>query len=119
VLLVEDEASLRDISAELLGELGYTVLTAAGPDEALEQCRQHAGPLDLLLTDVVMPSMNGKELADRIKEIKPGVRVLFMSGYTANAIAHHGVLDADVPYLQKPFLLEALAAKIEELLGKR
>jgi two-component system, cell cycle sensor histidine kinase and response regulator CckA len=117
ILLVEDEESLRELSRELLGELGYQVLAAAGPGEALALCEKHPGAIDLLLTDVVMPVMGGKELAARVAALRPGIKVLFSSGYTADAIAHQGVLEAGVHLLEKPFVLATLARKVAEVLG--
>jgi CheY-like chemotaxis protein len=117
ILLVEDEESLRELAQELLEELGYGVLPAAGPGEALTLCEKHAGAIDLLLTDVVMPVMGGKELADRITALRPGIKVLFSSGYTADAIAHQGVLEPGVHLLEKPFVLATLARKVAEALG--
>jgi PAS domain S-box-containing protein len=118
VLLVEDEAQLREIAKELLETLGYTVLDAASPGDALTLCETHEGRIDLLLTDVVMPAMNGKELAARIEPLKPGIRVLFMSGYTADAIAHRGVLDPGVVFLEKPFSFETLASGVRRALDR-
>jgi PAS domain S-box-containing protein len=119
VLLVEDEDSLREVGRELLVELGYTVLAAGSAAEALELCRSRSGPIDLLLTDVVMPSMNGKELAEQVRSLKPGIRVIYMSGYTAKAVEHRGVLDPGIPFLQKPFSLDTLESKVREILGPR
>jgi CheY-like chemotaxis protein len=117
ILLVEDEESLRVLSRELLEELGYQVLAAAGPGEALALCEKHPSAIDLLLTDVVMPVMGGRELAERVAALRPGIKVLFSSGYTADAIAHQGVLDAGVHLLEKPFVLATLARKVAEVLG--
>jgi len=119
ILLVEDEASLRELAKELLEEMGYTVLAAASPGEALAVCEKHAGAIDLLLTDVIMPVMSGKELSERIGSLKPGIKVLFTSGYTADVIAHRGVLEPDVRFLAKPFTLEALAREVRGALAGR
>ncbi len=119
VLLVEDEAALLKLSARLLQRLGYTVLTANGPNQALRLAETHEGVIHLLLTDVIMPDMSGRELWQRLSALRPQLRCLFMSGYTANVIAHHGVLDDGVHFLQKPFSREALAAKLREVLFQR
>lgn len=116
VLLVEDEPSLLAIFAVILAKHGYTVLPAYTPDEALQLATAHAGKIHLLLTDVVMPSMNGRELARRVGEIIPGIKRLFMSGYTANVIAHHSVLDKGVEFIQKPFSETELASKVRAVL---
>jgi len=96
--------------------LGYDVLTANTPGEAMLLAETHDGNIHLLITDVVMPQMNGRELAERLTFIKPGLRSLFMSGYTANVIAHHGVLDEDVHFIQKPFSVRRLAEMVREIL---
>jgi len=117
VLLVEDEAALLGLTAMMLEELGYTVVAAGTPGRALRLAEGFGGEIDLLLTDVVMPEMNGRTLRQRLTAVRPGLRCLFMSGYTANAIAHHGVLDEGVAFLQKPFTLQALAVKLREVLA--
>ena len=117
LLLVEDEAMLLNINSEILEQLGYTVLTAASPAEALRIAGQHKGKIELLITDVIMPEMNGRDLAEKISALYPGIKLLFMSGYTANVIAHHGVLDDGVHFLQKPFSLNDLAEKVKDILG--
>lgn len=117
VLLVEDERSVREVCARMLREQGYTVLEAATGEHALRQVHEYTPKgIDLLVTDIVMPHMGGKELADRIRTEYPEIRVLFMSGYTDNAIVHHGVVDRDVAFLQKPFSRAGLARKVRELL---
>jgi GAF domain-containing protein len=108
ILLVEDEGDVRELTREILEMAGYTVLEAARGDEALRLCRDAARPIDLLLTDVVMPQMSGPELAKRIAELRPGTKVVYMSGYTDDALGHHGVLDPDIVLLPKPFTPEAL-----------
>jgi two-component system cell cycle sensor histidine kinase/response regulator CckA len=117
VLLVEDQAQLREIAHEMLEDLGYTVLVAPSPGDALTLCEKHPGPIHLLFTDVVMPNMNGKELAGRVQAMKPGIRTLFTSGYTADTIAHRGVLDARISFLEKPYSMESLARKVREVLA--
>jgi CheY-like chemotaxis protein len=116
VLLVEDDRTVRLLASEMLEMNGYTVLEACDGREALDLVRRHGHPIDLLLTDVVMPQMSGRQLAEGIADIHPGIRVLYMSGYTDGVIAHHGVLDAGVAYLQKPFTADFLARKVREVL---
>jgi PAS domain S-box-containing protein len=118
LLLVEDEAINLDLGRELLQRLRYTVLCAATPDEAIALARAHAGQIALLITDVVMPVMSGRELADRLLARQPGLKVLFTSGYTANAIAHRGVLDAGLHFIHKPFSLRDLAVKVQAVLAE-
>jgi len=119
VLLVEDEPSILNMTSMMLRRQGYTVLTACTPGEAIRLAEEYAGEIHLLMTDVIMPEMNGRELAKSILLYHPGVKRLFMSGYTANVIAHHGVLDAGVDFIQKPFSSRDLAAKIREALGPK
>jgi PAS domain S-box-containing protein len=119
ILLVEDDPALREMAATLLGRLGYTVLAAANGVEALSLKQQPGtGYIDLLFTDVVMPHMSGKELADRVQALYPRTRILFTSAYTENAIVHQGVLDKGVALLQKPFTPSALARKLREVLDQ-
>ena len=117
VLVVEDEPAVRSVAGRILHRLGYTVLQAGNGEEALRLAEENAGAIHLLITDVVMPRMSGKELADRLKTGQPTMKVLFVSGYTDNDIHHHGVLDEDVDFLQKPFTEAALACKVREVLG--
>jgi PAS domain S-box-containing protein len=116
VLVVEDEEIVRNMATEFLNMLGYTVLSVGDPEEALRLVEDHAGPIDLLLTDVILPKMDGRTLSQRILDRRPQVRVLFVSGYTEDAIVHHGVLDSGIHFLQKPFGMEALAQKVREVL---
>jgi len=116
ILLVEDEPDLRDLALEILAMHGYVVLVAAEADEALRLADGHAGRLDLLLTDVMMPGMSGRELAVELAARRPGLRVLYMSGYTADAMAGHGVLEPEIMFLQKPYSPAALAHKVREVL---
>ena len=112
VLLVEDELALLDVTSETLADLGYSVLTAANPGTALSAAQAHAGEIQLLITDVIMPEMNGRDLAERLAARRPGIRCLFVSGYTADVIAHSGVLDEGLRFLQKPFSRLELATKV-------
>ena len=116
VLLVEDEGSILALGKAILQRHGYEVLTTKSPTEAVEIAKNHPHPIHLLITDVVMPEMNGKDLRDRLAEVKPGFECIFMSGYTADVIAHHGVLDEDIDFLQKPFSVQALLKKVRDVL---
>jgi CheY-like chemotaxis protein len=116
VLLVEDEEAVRELARDILESHGYTVLEATNGGEALLACERHAGPIHLLLTDVVMPRLSGRELAERIGPMRPEMRVMYMSGYTDDAIIRHGVLDADTVLLQKPFTADVLARRVRERL---
>lgn len=117
VLLVEDEIAILRMVERLLTQLGYQVLAAQSPIEAIAMAERHPGKIDVLLTDVVMPELNGKDLADRLRNLFPELRVLFMSGYTANIILHRGILDKDVSMIQKPFSKKELSAKVREVLA--
>jgi PAS domain S-box-containing protein len=116
VLLVEDEDVVRGLAAHILEDAGYRVIKARGGDEAIEFCSQETEPIDLLLTDVVMPEKSGKEVADRVTSMRPRLKVLFMSGYTDEAIVNHGVLDSGIEFIQKPFTPLALSKKVREVL---
>ena len=116
ILEVEDEDEVRALAREVLELSGYTVLAASGPAEALGIAERHDGPIHLILTDVVMPHMSGPQLVKDIAPLRPGIKVLYMSGYTADGIAQHGVLAPGIVLLQKPFLPEALARKVREVL---
>ncbi len=116
ILLAEDEDLVRGMTRDMLEMCGYTVIEAADGVDALSVCERHDGPVHLLLTDVVMPRMGGRELADRVAAARPETRVLFISGYTDNAIVHRGVLEPGVAFLQKPFTPEALAQRVRGLL---
>ena len=118
VLVVEDEASVRALVVEVLDECGYAVLEAGTPEEALRRARAHPGPIDLLLTDVVMPGMNGRELACQLGAERPGVPVLYMSGYSDRAIVERGVLDDGVEFLPKPFTPATVAARVQQVLAQ-
>jgi two-component system, cell cycle sensor histidine kinase and response regulator CckA len=116
ILLVEDENSVREPVSKLLRKAGFTVLEAAGGPQALEVCESHDGPIDLVVTDVVMPTMSGKELAARLLARRPGLRILYMSGHADNVIVHEGLLDEGVYLLAKPFNFQGLVRKIVEVL---
>ena len=112
VLVVEDEVAILQLAQTMLERLGYTVLVANTPGEAVRLAKSHAGEIHLLITDVVMPEMNGRDLSGQLQMLHPGIKTLFMSGYTANVIAHRGILDEGVCFMQKPFSANDLAAKI-------
>jgi two-component system, cell cycle sensor histidine kinase and response regulator CckA len=101
---------------DMLEKLGYTVLLSDTPIEALRQAKKYNAQIQLLITDVVMPEMNGRELAKLVAEFNPGIKCLYTSGYTANVIAHRGVLEKGINFIQKPFSMQVLAAKVQEVL---
>ena len=117
VLVVDDDEAIMNLGAMVLTRLGYTVLTASTPGKAIRLAGEYASDVHLLIADVVMPEMNGKELAQRLAFVKPGLKCLFMSGYTADVIAHHGVLADGVQFIQKPFSIDKIAKKIREVLA--
>lgn len=116
VLVVEDELALLVIARMMLEKLGYRVLSAGTPAEAIGLAERHASEIDLVITDVVMPEMNGRDLAKRLHSLYPEIKILFASGYTANVIGHKGVLDEGVSFIQKPFSMKELAVKVREAL---
>ncbi|BBO68464.1 hypothetical protein DSCA_23940 [Desulfosarcina alkanivorans] len=117
ILLVEDDTQVRDLAHEILTNHGYTILQAQNGKEALNVCRSHEGPIDLLITDVVMPGMNGKELFSILTKKHPDVQVIYMSGYTENIVSHNGVLDEGLQFIQKPFTVFNLTAKVRQALA--
>jgi two-component system, cell cycle sensor histidine kinase and response regulator CckA len=122
ILLVEDDEMVRKLVNEVLDNEGYRLLEAANGVAALSICAQYEEPIHLLLTDVVMPEMSGRELANRLAAVRSELKVLYMSGYTDDVIVHHGVLDEGTEFIQKPFTPDVLARKIREVLdrpGKR
>jgi PAS domain S-box-containing protein len=119
VLVVEDEPAILEMGKMMLEELGYQVLAVCSPDEAIVLAEEHMGEIDLLITDIVMPKMNGRELAERLQSLYPNMNILFMSGFTAEVIAHRGVLDDDVNFIQKPFSMTDLAVKVREALREK
>ena len=118
VLVVEDNDAVRNLARRILKGYGYSVLEAQNGEEALDVCNQHEGSIHLMVTDVVMPGMSGRELSDRIKPLCPEMKVLFMSGYTENAIAHYGVLEPGVNFIAKPFSQESLLRKVRQVLDE-
>ena len=116
MLLVEDESAIRTVIARALKRRGYSVLVAAGPSEALDIAASHSGEIDLLLTDVIMPTMSGKELAHALLTSRPRTRVVYMSGYTADIIGQDGVLGGELRFLAKPFTLDELALTVRSAL---
>ena len=117
ILLVEDEPAILKMTTAMLERLGYTVLAASAPSEALVLAKKNAADIQLLITDVVMPHMNGRILSQNLLALCPGLKVLFMSGYTANTIAHHGILEAGVHFIEKPFSRQDLACKVRQALA--
>jgi DNA-binding NtrC family response regulator len=113
---VEDEAAILKMTEKILKDLGYTVLSAASPLQALDAAKAYGDKIHLLITDMILPEMNGKDLARQIQSIYPAIKTLFMSGYTANVIAHHNVLEPGLCFLQKPFSIKDLAVKVGEAL---
>lgn len=116
ILMVEDEPAILELGKKMLERMGYRVLAAATPGEAIQLAKEHAQEIHLLITDVVMPEMNGRDLASCVLSLYPGMKRLFMSGYTADVIAHQGVLDEGVDFIQKPFSMQALSRKLRQVL---
>src|SRR2546427_684601 len=116
ILLAEDQKELRELIRQMLEMNGYTVIAASDGLEAIEICKRHEAPIHLMLSDVVMPQMGGRELAQRLATVRPDMKVLYMSGYTSNAIVHHGILDPGTLFIQKPFTPDSLARKVREVL---
>ena len=112
ILLVEDEPTILKMTTMMLQRLGYDVIAASTPGEAIRLVKEFVAEIHLLMTDVIMPEMNGRDLAERLMTIKKGLKCLFMSGYTAEVIAHRGVLDRGVNFIQKPYSLKELAVKV-------
>ena len=117
ILVVDDDPTVRVSSAELLRKNGYKVLEAASGTEALAALRSYEGPIDLLLTDVQMQKMDGGELAEAAEQERPGIHILFMSGYTSGAALHDSVRDQGVDFIAKPFVLPTLLKKVKSILG--
>jgi CheY-like chemotaxis protein len=117
ILLVEDDAAVRRMVRVVLERAGYRVLEASSGPAAIECAARELGPIAVVLTDVIMPKMSGKELADRLVATRPTLRVLYASGYTDDSVVHHGVLDQGVNFLQKPITAASLLSKLDEILG--
>jgi DNA-binding NtrC family response regulator len=118
VLVVEDSFTLLDMTARMLEHIGHQVLKASSPDAALRMAKEHVNVIHLLITDVIMPDMNGKDLSKTLTAIYPNLKTLFMSGYTADIIAPHGVLEKGINFIQKPFVLKNLSNSINEIMGQ-
>ena len=118
VLLVEDEEMVRVLATRVLHSHGYLVLEAEDAEEAIEMCGRHEGPIHLIITDVVMPGMNGRELVGRLSELVPDSAVLYISGSTGGALVEHGVLETGTEFLQKPFSPHRLTQKVREVLDR-
>ena len=118
ILVVEDQAALRMLAEDMLSEAGHEVLSASNGREALEVANRHNGRIDLLITDVVMPEMNGPDLADQLSRIRPGITILYVSGYTDHALLHRGTVEEGTAFLQKPFAPDMLVAKVAEVLQR-
>jgi two-component system cell cycle sensor histidine kinase/response regulator CckA len=116
ILLTEDEEGVRATVRVALESSGYTVLPARNGEEAVQLCQQHSGPIHLLITDVVMPKMSGRQLAELVVAQRPTIKVLYLSGYTDDAVVRHGVLEAGIAFLQKPFTPMVLARKVRAVL---
>lgn len=117
IMVVEDEVEVLNLTKTMLESLGYNVLPASSPNKAMELAGNHEGPIDLLITDVIMPEMNGREIADQLKTLYPDISILFMSDYTENVIAHHNVVKDGVYFIEKPFTLKDIAAMVRDLLS--
>ena len=119
ILLVEDEASVRKITALLLKSLGYRLQEASSGEEALRLTQGSQEKIDLVMTDVLMPGMSGRELADALRARDAGLKVLFQSGHTGDALVRHGIVQTEAAFLQKPYTLDALSKKLREVLDRR
>jgi DNA-binding NtrC family response regulator len=116
--VVEDDPAILKIMQKTLKGLGYTVLTLNAPEKGMDMVKEHTGVIHLLITDVIMPKMNGRDLAEQLQSVCPDLKCIFMSGYTADAIAHQGVLDKEVNFIQKPFSRRDLAEIVRKVLDK-
>ncbi len=118
ILLVEDNEAVLDLSKSMLEMLGYTVLASDAPARAITLAETYPGDIDLLITDIIMPEMNGRELVENLHRIRPGFKSLYMSGYTANVISDRGILEENVNFIQKPFGIDDLAQKVRQVLDR-
>jgi CheY-like chemotaxis protein len=118
ILLVEDEEAVRNLGAQLLSSQGYRVLEASNGGEALLICEQYPNPIHLMLTDVVMPNMSGRQLAERLAPIKPDMKVIYMSGYTDDTVLQRGIPSSETAFLNKPFTPDSLMRKVRQVLGE-
>ena len=116
ILVVEDEPGVRNVTKRVLEVFGYTVHTAASGGEALLICEREGDAIQLMITDIVMPEMSGRDLSERLAKVCPNMKVLYMSGYTGDAVVHHGVLDRDMNFISKPFAIPELTKKVREVL---
>jgi len=119
ILVVEDDEEVRKLAKRILEKQGYKILDGSQGNEAIQICEEHKGPIHMMVTDVVMPGMSGRELANRLMSVHPEMKVLYMSGYTDDAIVHHGVLDPGIAYIQKPFAPDTFASKVRQILDGR
>ena len=119
ILLVEDEEGVRSLARVALASKGYQVLEACEANGALDLCANHEGPIHLLITDVVMPRMSGPVVASKVAALRPGIKVIYMSGYTDDSVVHHGVLSQEVPFIQKPFSPATLRKRVREVLDRK
>jgi CheY-like chemotaxis protein len=119
ILVVEDDQPVRKLICETLRGTGYRVIEAANGDAAVRVCQEHQGPIPLMITDLVMPQMSGRELADRLVQLRPHMQVLFISGYTDDAAVRHGLLKSAAAFLEKPFSPGALARKVRSILDRQ
>jgi CheY-like chemotaxis protein len=119
ILIVEDDAALLQVTHRSLGEVGYAILAARSPAEAIHISENHQGPIHLMVTDVIMPGMSGDKLANYLSVLRPEMKVLYVSGYTDHTIVHHGVLEPGLAFLQKPFSPKTLARKVGEVLTRQ
>ena len=118
ILLVEDDPTVREIAKEILEHLSYSVLVAASPHESIKLVEDYKGKIDLLITDIVMPEINGRDLAQKICALRPNVKVIFTSGYTEDVIVHHGVLKEHLNFIGKPYSIQSLSQKIRDVLSQ-
>ena len=116
ILLVEDEEVVRNLVRDILTDKGYNVLETDSGKEAIAICGTYSGPIHLLFSDVIMPNISGTELRDQLINLRPDIKVLFMSGYTDESISHSGILDSDSSFIEKPFTPDALARKVREVI---